>query len=470
MTISVTVTRSALTIKGCPPELAQALAFTRNRIAFRSGDLENVQACISYAQYDAQTKSCRTYPNALHLVQAAALKLGLNLAIQDQRLRPPLDVNTIESADCPREVRRYLDAVTQSASSGLILAPEGSERIAIVCGLVRLLPLHFKILITSDNEIAACRIHESLAQAFAQERIGFHVKPRSARARIMVTHLDALTDFVQGDLAHSGYALRDFDAWVCDEAHRLPEENRIPFINQFRTVYAWGLTATPVRADNSHQLLSVIFGPVLWPHGRETLQLEDYQPTKGATRVFVFPLPTPPIAANLRLHEQVRIAYLKNSALRTTLRGIDGNVPESAKVTVLVDSLRLGIILHKQLPHYLFLDSRQSAEHRRKAFDKLRTGEVHRLMVHLCNDRNDLPQADYVIDCAFASSMIGQHAGRVMLLCLGCERFFDDGIAKLQKMNALEWQVTYMFDRKLVEQLPFARAPLLAELGAFPER
>jgi hypothetical protein len=140
----------------------------------------------------------------------------------------------------------------------------------------------------------------------------------------------------------------------------------------------------------------------------------------------------------------------------------------------------LGIILRKQLPHYAFLHSRQSPEHRQRAFDKLRAGEVHRVLVHICADRIDLPEVDYLIDGTLASNLIDagarrtssegtQRASHLMLLCLGSEHFFNDGVARLQKMNALGWQVTYMFDRKLVEHLPFAQAPLLPELGAFPE-
>lgn len=483
MRIPVIVTRSALTIKECPPELAEALAFVRNRISFGSGELENVPERIAYAQCDAQTRLCRTYPNSLHLVQAAAQKLGLNLVVQDQRLRPPLDFNRINKPNCPGDVYGLLEAVAQSASSGLILAPTGDGRTAIVCGLVRLLPRHFRILITSDDPIAAHRIHEAVSQTLANERIGLHAKLQSTRSRIIVTYLDALKDFARGDLAYSGYALRDFDAWICDEAHRVSEPGRFALLNQFRTIYSWGLTATPLRADNSHQLLSVIFGPVLCSQNRETFALRpaNTQLANAATRVFVFPLPAPSIAESLLLHEKVRLAFLKNPALAATLRGIDVSLPDTAKVMVLLDSIRLGILLHKQLPHYLFLDSGRSAEQRQKAFDKLCSGEVHRIMVQTRADQMDLPEADYLIDCTFASNVIvggthrtiargGRHANHVILLCLGCEQFFNDGVAKLQGMNALEWQVTFMFDRKLVEHLPFAHAPLLPELGAFPER
>jgi superfamily II DNA or RNA helicase len=475
--VPVTVTRSALTIKECPPELADALAFMRNSISFEGGDLNNTPERVSYAQYEAQTKLCRTYPNALHLVQAAAQKLGVVLEIRDQRLRPSLDLNGINRADYPMDVYQLLEAVAQSASSGVILVPTGEERTAIVCGLARMLPRHFKVLVTTDDQSAVSQIHESLAQALAGEKIGLHVERKSAQARIMVTHLDALKDFVQGDLAHSGYALREFDAWICDEAHRLPEPSRLPFLNQFRPAYAWALTATPLRADNSHQLLSVIFGPSLCKGNEETFDLQSAngQTQSVPTRAFVFPLPIhQPIAEGLALHDKVRIAYLKNPALGATLRGIDASLPETARIMVLVDSLRLGIILHKQLPHYVFLHSRQSPEHRQNAFGKLHAGEVHRVMLHVYAGPLDLPEVDYLIDCTLsgtrrASADGGQHASHLMLLCLGSERFFNDGLAKLQKMNALGWQVTYMFDRKLIEHLPFAQAPLLPELGAFPK-
>lgn len=480
MKIAVTVTRGALTIKDCPAEFADALTFVRNRVSFRNGELENVPERVSYAQFDAHTKLCRTYPNALHLVQAAAQKLGVTLNIQDQRLRPPLDFARINRTDYPANVRQLLETVAQGARSGIVLVPTECDRAAIVCGLARLLPQNFKILITSDDQVSAFRFHESLARALAEEKIGLHANHRSVRSRIMVTQLDALPDFARGDLAYSGYALRDFDAWMCDEAHRVPEPERLALLSQFQAVYSWGLTATPVRADNSHQLLSVIFGPVLYPDGREAvaLQAANGRPN-GSTRVFVFPLPAPALPANLRVHQKLRTAYLKNPALAATLRGIDASLPQTAKVLLLADSLRLGIILRRQLPHYAWLDGRESVERRQTAFDRLRIGEIHRLIA--CAGRVVLPQVDYLIDCTFAANVIGgggrrplEDEGRqpnyIMLLCLASEEFFNDGIAKLQKMNALDWRVTHMFERSLVENLPFAHTPLLPELGTFPER
>lgn len=481
MKIAVTVTRGALTIKECPAEFADALTFVRNRVSFGNGELENVPERVSYAQFDAHTKLCRTYPNALHLVQAAAQKLGVTLNIQDQRLHSPLDFARINRTDYPANVCQLLETVAQGARSGIVLVPTEYDRAAVVCGLARLLPQHFKILITSDDQVSAFRFHESLARALAEEKIGLHANHRSVQSRIMVTQLDALPDFARGDLAYSGSALRDFDAWICDEAHRVPEPERLALLSQFRAVYSWGLTATPVRADNSHQLLSVIFGPVLYPDGRESIvfQTANGQPN-ASTRVFVFPLPAPVLVENLRAHEKLRITYLKNPALTATLRGIDASLPQTAKVMLLTDSLRLGIILRRQLPHYAWLDGRESVERRRQtASDILCNGEIHRIMA--CAGRIELPQVDYLIDCTFAANVIGgggrhplEDEGRqsnyIMLLCLASEEFFNDGIAKLQRMNALEWQVTHMFERSLVEHLPFARAPLLAELGTFPER
>lgn len=480
MNIAITVTRGALTIKDCPAEFADALTFVRNRVSFENGDLENVPERVSYAQFDAHTKLCRTYPNALHLVQAAAQKLGLTLNIQDQRLHPPLDFARINRTDYPANVCQLFATLAQGARSGIVLVPTECDRAAIVCGLARLLPQHFKILITSDDQVSAFRFHESLARALAEEKIGLHANHRSVRSRIMVTQLDAFPDFARGDLAYSGYGLRDFDAWICDEAHRVPEPERLALLSQFRAVYSWGLTATPVRADNSHQLLSVIFGPALYPDGREAIAFQAANGRPNAsTRVFVFPLPGPALPANLRVHQKLRIAYLKNPALAATLRGIDASLPQTAKVLVLTDSLRLGIILQRQLPHYVWLDGRESVERRQTTLDRLHNGEIHRIIA--CAGRVDLPQVDYLIDCTFAANVIGgggrrllEDEGRqsnyVMLLCLASEEFFNDGIAKLLRMNTLEWQVTYMFERSFVEHLPFGRTPLLPELGTFPDR
>ena len=70
--IPVTVTRSSLTIKECPPELADALVYVRQNVSFDQGNFRTTPERVSYAHYEAQTRTCRTYPNALHLVEAAA--------------------------------------------------------------------------------------------------------------------------------------------------------------------------------------------------------------------------------------------------------------------------------------------------------------------------------------------------------------------------------------------------------------
>ena len=261
--IPVTVTRSSLTIKECPPELADALAYVRQNVSFDQGNFRTTPERVSYAHYEAQTRTCRTYPNALHLVEAAARSLRLALEINDQRLRPPLDLSRVNQAEYPAVCYQALETVAQARSSGIVVAPAGAGTTAILCGLVRMLPRHFKVLVTADEKTVAQQIHAALTEALSEEKIGIHMPRRSERGRIMVTHLDALKDFVQGDLAYGGYALREFDAWICDEVHRLPVPGRIPFLNQFRPTYCWGLTATPVRADNSHELNSVVFGPAL---------------------------------------------------------------------------------------------------------------------------------------------------------------------------------------------------------------
>ena len=486
--IPVTVTRSSLTIKECPPELADALVYVRQNVSFDQGNFRTTPERVSYAHYEAQTRTCRTYPNALHLVEAAARGLRLALEINDQRLRPPLDLSRVNQAEYPAVCYQALETVAQARSSGIVVAPAGAGATPILCGLVRMLPRHFKVLVTADEITVAQQIHAALAEALSEEKIGIHMPRRSERGRIMVTHLDALKDFVQGDLAYGGYALREFDAWICDEVHRLPVPGRIPFLNQFRPTYCWGLTATPVRADNSHELNSVVFGPALLAKSADgTLEIQAGSGKKGIVplRVFVFPLLTPrPLAEGLSLYELTRAAYLKNPALGATLKGINSNLPEAAKVLVCADTVRLGIILRRQLPQYTFIHRRQHPEYRQDILQRLRAGEIRRVLcADIWSEGIDLPDLDYVIDCSPKPlpHLIIPHAGRanrhaegqrhglyLMLLCLGSQHLFNLGVAKLQNINSLGWEVSYMFPREVVDNLPFEQAPLLPELGVFP--
>jgi superfamily II DNA or RNA helicase len=282
--------------------------------------------------------------------------------------------------------------------------------------------------------------------------------------------------------------LREFDAWICDEVHRLPLPSRIPFLNQFRPTYCWGLTATPVRADNSHALNSVVFGPVLvTKSGDDPLDIPagDGEKRVVPVRVFVFPLLTPrPLAEGLSSYELTRAAYLKNPALGATFKGIDSHLPEAAKVLVCADTVRLGIILRRQLPQYTVVHRRQSPEYQQDVLQRLRAGELRRVLcADLWSEGIDVPDLDYVIDCSgkpWPSLMIqsagratrnaqGQRHGRyLMLLCLGSRHLFNLGVSKLQNLNSRGWEVSYMFPRELADNLPFEQAPLLPELGTFP--
>ena len=487
--LPVAVTRSSLVIRECPPELAGALVYVRQDVSFAQGNLRTTFERVSYACYDAQTKTCRTYPNALHLVEAAAQRLSLALELKDQRLRPPLDISRVDQAEYPAACYQVIKRISQTPASGILVMPPGVGTTPILCGLVLMLPRHFRVLITTDEKTAVQQTHAALAAALPGENIGIHATPRSQPGRIIVTHLDALKDFVQGDMAYCGYGLRDFDAWICDEVHRLPESGRIPFLNQFRTTYCWGLTATPVRADNSHHLNFVVFGPALFAEKcRDGPDIQTCDQEKGnvALRVFVFPLVTRrPISDGLSFHEMVRAAYLKNPALGATLKGIEENLPDAAKVLLLVDTLRLGIILHRQLPQYAFIHSRQSPEGRQDVLKRLSTGEIRRI---LCADFRgegiNLPGLDYLIDCSGRPlpNLVLQRAARttcsadnqrpgiwLMLLCLGSQPLFNLGVSKLQNLNKLGCQVSYMFPREVADNLPFEQAPLLPELGTFPE-
>jgi Type III restriction enzyme, res subunit len=267
--IPTTISRSSLTLRECPPELAADLAYSRQDIAFEVGHWKCTTVKVSYAHYEPWTRVCRTYPNALHLVQKKAEQLGLELRIIDQRIRPQLDLGLLDRGEVPTVCFRALEAVARTQSSGLIVTPTGADKTSILCGLICLLPMHHKVLVTTEEKPVVNLIHKVLTKVLRGETIGIHNKPVSNPARIIVTDMEALKDFTQGELAYSGYALREFDTWICDEVHRLPEPSRVRLLNQFRTVFSWGLTATPERADNSHQLNRVIFGPTLFQMGEE---------------------------------------------------------------------------------------------------------------------------------------------------------------------------------------------------------
>lgn len=485
--IPTTISRSSLTLRECPPELAAELAYVRQAIAFEAGSFKSTPVKVSYAHYDPRTQVCRSYPNALHLIKKAAEQLGLQLNVADHRIWPALNLSLLNKAEYSADCFRALEAVTRANSSGLIVVTAGTEKTSIVCGLVRMLPQHFKVLVTTEDKAVVNQIHAALAMVLPNERVGIHNKPISNPARIIVANLDALKDFTQGELAYSGYALRDFDAWICDEVHRLPEPSRVPLLNQFRTVFCWGLTATPDRADNSHQINSVIFGPILFQaRHNEAPEVQQRSGEKGIVKALVFPLPAEwPIPEDWLLHAAIRAAYLKNPKLALLLKGIDAALPESSKVVIFADTIRLGILLRKALPRYPFLHGRLPENVRQKELDRFKSGDINRIILaDICSDGIELPELDYLVDCSvqLAPNLIIQRAGcaarrteikptghYIVFLCLASEHLFNHGIRKLQSIDKIGWDVRYMFPRSVTDALPFEQTPLLSELGTFIE-
>jgi superfamily II DNA or RNA helicase len=307
----------------------------------------------------------------------------------------------------------------------------------------------------------------------------------------MVTNLDALKDFTQGELAYSQYALKDFDAWICDEVHRLPVPSRIPFFSQFRPLYAWGLTATPNRADNSHILNEVMFGPVVYSvkHG----EVFERQAQTGETgivpiKVMVFPLITAqPIRDSEPLFAKIRHAYMQNPFLRKIIIGCLSNIPniDEAKIMIFVDTRRLGILLTKAVPGFTFVHGLHSLAYRQEVLEKFKKGEITKIIcTDIWSEGIDVPDLEYVIDCSakVSPNRIIQRAGRaartsgdkqeglyIMLLSFTSQHLFNQGVKKLQTINELGWNIRFMFDRQTATDLPFEQAPLLSELGKFSD-
>jgi superfamily II DNA or RNA helicase len=474
--ISVKLTRSSLNITDCPPELADALRFTRYDITHSDGNFTQSPVPVVFAAYDPRARICRTYPNVLHLVQQRARELHQTLDIADQRTFPELDLNQVDKSKIPAGAFDALKTVAAAKASGLIVGPSGVGKLSIICGLVRMVPKNFKILVTTEDRNAAIQLHKALVSALPEEKVALHCKPTFEIGRVLVTVLDALKDFTQGvDLAYSGYGLRDFDVWICDEVHRLPVPARSPFLNQFRTVYSWGLTATPVRADNSHLLNEVVFGPVIF----STIRQEVPAPVK----VLVFPLPTPAtISTERKLFSQIKATYVKNPFIRPSLIAILSSLPDLdiAKILIYVDTRALGRRIAKDIPGFTFVHGLHSLEYRQDVLAKFKSGEIAKL---ICTDISstgiDAPDIACVIDCSAdvhpnrIIHQAGHGAGKnqparyVMFLSTTSEYFFNQGVRKLQKIGAMDWDIQFLFPRTLIRDLPFERAPLLPELGRF---
>jgi len=463
--IQVRVTRAALSIQDCPRELADALQYTRYDIKHEHGSFVRTPVPTLYGVYDEHNRVCRSYANALHLVRHHAQAQQRVLSVNDQRVLPELSVEGLDRERYRSVCLGALSDVAKARASGVIVFPTGAGRISLICGLVQMLPNHFKVLVTTEDRSAVLQIHKALQEVVPGELMGMHCKPDSVPARIMVAKLEDLQDFTEGELAYSNYALRDFDVWICDEVHRLPVPARAKFLAQFRAVYAWGLTATPERADNSHMLNEVVFGPTLYS-GREKTGPKRVAPVKA----LVFPLTTEtPLPEGLPLSTQIELAYLNNPRLRSLLILILATLPnlDEAKIMVLVETAPDGSYDRQQLPGFTLLQGNDSLEQRRRVMEQLRAGEVAKLICpHSWADGVDISGLDYLIDCS--STVTPRKASHyIMFLNLASEKLFNQGIAKLQAIEASGWDARYMFGRELARNLDFARAGLLAELGQF---
>jgi superfamily II DNA or RNA helicase len=486
--VDVRVTRSSLSITNCPKELAEMLRYTRLDIKLSEGNFVSQPLLVSYAAYDDRKRVCRTYPNALHFVRQHAQALGCSLSLNDQRVLPELDPGKLDKNQFRSVCFSALEAVAKARSSGLILGPTGIGKTSIICGLLQMLPKDFKVLVTTEDRNVARQIYKAIAAAIPGEKIGLHCKPNSDIQRITVTHLDALKDFTQGEIAYSGYDLKGFDCWICDEVHRLPVPSRTQFLSQFRPVYAWGLTATHDRADNSHVLNEVVFGPVLFSIShREAIAVQEQSNEAGIAplKVMVFPLTTEqPVSEELPLFSKIRKVYLKNPNIHGLLLGImqqiTGNNP-TAKVLIFVDTRALGFQIKKWMPGITFVHGNQSVEHRQQILDKLKEGEItHVVCTDIWSEGIDVPDLAYVVDCSakVSPTRVVQRGGRaarssdnkasgcyIMLLCCSSLHLFNQGVSKLRNISSLGWEVNYLFSRDYIKSLPFDKAPLLVELG-----
>lgn len=487
--VKAKVTRASLTLTECPVELANKLQFMRLDIQHDKGNFVTNPVPVAYASYDEKTKTCRTFPNALHLVQKHAAANDCSLVIQEQRVRPILDLASLDSSKYRSICLDALKAVAAAQSSGIIVGPTGIGKTSILCGLVKLVPKTFKILVTTEDRNVTLQLHKALSEALPDEEIGIHCKPTSKRGRIIVTNLDALKDFTQGEMAYSQCALKDFDVWICDEVHRLPVPSRIPFLSQFRTIYSWGLTATHTRADNSQTLNEVAFGPVIYSvNHAEVFERQAQTGEKGIVpvKVMVFPLLTAkPIPESEPLFSKVRHAYMQNPLLKKLIFGCLGAIPdlEEAKIMIFVDTRRLGFLLSKAIPGFTFIHGQHSLSQRQEVLEKFKSGELTKVIcTDIWSEGIDVPDLKYVIDCSYKVSpnRIIQRAGRaarsagdktegmyVMLLSFTSQHLFNQGIKKLQAINSLGWEVRFMFDREAARNLPFEQAALLGELGKF---
>lgn len=468
--IHVRITRSALTIQNCPEALAQQLTYTHYKTAWDNGSLQTIPSAVAWAQFDTRTRTVLTYPNALHLVHEKGRQLALELTVDDERTFPTLNFGVVkpEDSDC----YRALQAVAQANRSGLIVGLTGRVKTSAICELIRMLPDHFKVLVTTEGK--SVDLLATLRQRLG-EPIRIVGQPRSESARVVLADLDELSRFTQGDMAYTGCALRDFDAWICDEVHRLPTETRRPLISQFRTVYSWGLTATPQRNDNAHELNQVYFGPTLFAIGNSMEVRPTAEAATAPMRIHVFPLYTEqPVPKDASRCRQIRLAYLTNPKLALILRGLDDAIPHGQKALVFADTFRLAVLVKKALPHFTLVHGKTPAPLRRQALGRFKAGRISRL---IATDTDSLGATDYMIDCSasFSPNLVAQHARKqgcahyVVFLCTATEQLFNHGIAKLQNLEKQGCIPAFMFPRSYADQIPYAKAPLLVELGWFPD-
>ena len=492
--LALRVTRSSLTISDCPLALAQSLAYVHSDSQYVNGNFHSRSFLVPYHSFEpcpenADTGKCFTYPNALHHVKRWAQENGYKLVLEDQRVRPILDISKVDKSKYRSTCYQALTQVVAAQDSGQIIGPTGMGKTSIIFGLIDLLPKNpdFKILVSTEEKDVANQIYKKLKEFFPQESIGIVNRPHRDPGRIMVINQDALKDLSQGELAAMGYGLKDYSAWICDEVHRLPVKSRIPLISNLRPAFSWGLTATPKRSDNAHELNGAYFGRVLFEMSHsDVIEVQKKTRELGIVpiKVSVFPLPTDQeIPEALSWYEKTKRAYLKNSKLPILIRGIDQLLPAEDKVLLFADTIRLSIILRKILPTYQLVNGKMPSEMRQEKLAQFRSGETKRIIAtDVWSEGVDVPDLAHVIDCSckVSPNLLTQRAGRaarsadnkayghyIMLLCLSSEHLFNQAITKLEHFNRLHWDVSFYFPESIIQQSSFSRAPILIELGKF---
>lgn len=392
----LTLTSRKLTVSPEPPGLYNYLGYMHNH---HNGDPE-----WKFASQVGNNK-LHTLPGFRQRILEWFARKGISPTEKIVN-RPPLNLNNID-LEGQRESGEILLKGLEKQMNGIIIGPCGIGKTHIIKALVEASPTK-KILITTDNVVAALQLQKDLSDLLPREKIGVWCSGKKTRPQaITVVTNDSLSSINKNKhFIQAGLTLQDFGMWIADEVHTLPTPSVLEQLPKITAPIRYGLTATLERKDGAHFLLEGYIGPTLseLTHN-EGVELGDVTKIK----VIIFPVPkiiscNPPSLEDYNWKIMLK-GLVHYRPLHYYIRRIAEMVPPDGGHIIFADWVRYCNILKREIPNATILHGKVNPAHSNKVKNSLKTdANACVIATDIIQKAFNAPPVKYITMAALGSS------------------------------------------------------------------